>query len=255
VSEIEPIINASELHKEYVLQVQRASLKAMVLSGGRRSKEVVHALRGINLSVAPGEAVALVGRNGSGKSTFLGLIAKIYLPSSGTLQVRGKVAPLLELGAGFHHELTGWENIELNGVILGLTRKQVRERAGSIVEFAELERFIHAALRTYSSGMMMRLAFSVAVHTDSEILVVDEALAVGDEEFQEKCFHRIDRLKQEGRTILFVSHEMTDVTRVATRAVWFDSGLIRMDADPQTVVEQYLAESHQHSEAEALRDA
>ncbi len=239
-----PIIEARGLHKEFRLTLHRGSLKALILSGGKVTREQVHALNGIDLVVQPGEAVALLGRNGSGKSTFLSLVGRIYLPTCGELAVRGRVAPLLELGAGFHPDLTGRENIELNGVILGLTRKQVAEREEAIIDFAEVRRFIDAPLRTYSSGMQMRLGFSVAVHTDAEIFVVDEALAVGDEEFQEKCFGKIGELKERGRTILFVSHEMTDVLRVATRAVWLDEGRIRMDGDPQTVVDRYLAHSH-----------
>lgn len=243
----QPIIEARELHKEFLLALHPGSLKARLLSRGRTEKRRVEALKGIDLTIQPGESVALVGRNGSGKSTFLSLVGRIYRPTAGTLEVRGRVAPLLELGAGFHYDLTGRENIELNGVILGLTRKQVAERADAMIEFAELEKFIDAPLRTYSSGMFMRLGFSIAVHTDSEILLVDEALAVGDEEFQEKCFARIDALKARGRTLLFVSHEMTDVLRVASRAIWMDQGRIHMDADPETVVETYLAAAHHHA--------
>lgn len=240
----QPIIEAHDLHKTFVLDLHTVSLKARLLSRGKHSRQIVNALQGLDLTIQPGEAVALVGRNGSGKSTFLSLIGGIFLPSAGSLTVRGRVAPLLELGAGFHPDLSGRENIEMNGVILGLTRRQVEERTDSIIDFAELRRFIDAPMRTYSSGMFVRLGFSIAVHTDSEILVVDEALAVGDEEFQEKCFARIETLKAEGRTILFVSHDMTDVVRVATRAVWMDRGKLRLDADPQTVVDQYLAETH-----------
>ncbi len=240
----QPIIEARDLHKTFVLSLHTASLKSRLLSRGKHTRQEVNALQGLDLAIQPGEAVALVGRNGSGKSTFLSLVGRIYLPSSGTLAVRGRVAPLLELGAGFHPELTGRENIELNGVILGLTRRQVAERADAMIDFAELRQFIDAPMRTYSSGMFMRLGFSIAVHTDAEILLVDEALAVGDEEFQEKCFARIDALKAEGRTLLFVSHEMTDVLRVATRAVWMEHGKVRLDADPQTVVDRYLAHAH-----------
>lgn len=239
-----PIIEARGLHKDFELEVEYGSVKALVLSGIRRKRQVVRALDGLDLAIPAGEAVALLGRNGCGKSTLLSLVGKVYLPTSGTLAVRGRVAPLLELGAGFHTELTGRENIELNGVILGLTRRQVAERERDIIDFAELHEFIDAPLRAYSSGMQTRLGFSVAVHTDAEILLVDEVLAVGDEAFQEKCFARIDRLKREGRTILFVSHEMSDVLRVATRVIWLEHGRVRMDGDPETVVERYLLDSH-----------
>lgn len=245
----DPIITARDLRKEFRLKVQTGTLKALILSGGRVRTRQVKALNGLDLDIYPGEAVALLGRNGSGKSTLLSLIGNIYLPSSGRLEVRGRVAPLLELGAGFHMELTGRENIELNGVILGLTRKQVAERQDAIIEFAELQDFIDSPLRTYSSGMIVRLGFSVAVHTDAEILLVDEALAVGDEEFQEKCFARIARFKADGKTIVFVSHEMTDVTRVADRVIWIEKGRVRADGNPQRLVDEYLAEAHHAAEA------
>jgi ABC-type polysaccharide/polyol phosphate transport system ATPase subunit len=244
-----PIIRAVDLRKTFELRVHLGSIKALLLSGGKIQRRTVEALQGVDLDIYPGEAVGLIGRNGSGKSTFLSLVGKIYLPTSGTLEVGGRVAPLLELGAGFHPDLTGRENIELNGVILGMTRRQMAERQDSIIAFAEIERFIDAPLRTYSSGMQMRLAFAVAAHADAEIFIVDEALAVGDEEFQEKCFAQIEKIKERGRTILFVSHELTDITRVASRAIWMDKGRVRMDTDPHTVVEAYLRETHHLDDA------
>jgi ABC-type polysaccharide/polyol phosphate transport system ATPase subunit len=242
--ERQPIIEARGLEKEFHIRKHLGSLKALVLSGGKVTHQVVHALRGIDLKIYPGESVALLGRNGSGKSTFLSLVARIYRPTAGSLEVRGQVAPLLELGAGFHIDLTGRENAELNGVILGLTRREVAERMDAIIDFAELREFIDAPLRTYSSGMILRLGFATAIHTKAEILVVDEALAVGDEEFQEKCFHTIEQKKAQGHTILFVSHELTDVTRAATRCVWLEHGRIREDGDPHQIVERYLREAH-----------
>lgn len=240
---MEPQIEARGLYKEFRLALHRGSFKAFILTGGRVKRQTVHALQGLDLAVHPGEAVALVGRNGSGKSTLLRLVGRIFLPTSGSLEVKGRVAPLLELEAGFHNDLTGRENIELNGVILGLTRREVAEREQEIIDFSELEAFIDAPVHTYSSGMKMRLAFSVAVHAEAEILIVDEVLAVGDEEFQEKCFARMEAFKAQGRTLLFVSHEMEDVLRVATRVVWLEKGCLRMDGDPKTVVEQYLKEA------------
>lgn len=239
-----PIIEAHGLEKEFRIRKSLGSVKALVLSGGKVDYQVVHALRGLDLKIYRGESVALLGRNGSGKSTFLSLVARIYRPTTGTLEVRGGVAPLLELGAGFHIDLTGRENAELNGVILGLTRQQVAERMDSIIEFSELQEFFDLPLRTYSSGMVLRLGFATAVNTQAEILVVDEALAVGDEEFQEKCFAKIEELKRAGKTILFVSHEMTDVTRSATRAIWMDHGRVRMDGEPHAIVEDYLRDAH-----------
>lgn len=241
----QPIITARDVCKTFRLSRFPRSLKSTLLRRGAKETHLVEALHGITLEIQPGESVALLGRNGSGKSTFLSLVGRIYLPSSGSLEVLGRVAPLLELGAGFHWDLTGRENIELNGVILGLTRRQVAELAPAIIEFAELEEFIDSPLRTFSSGMFTRLGFSIAVHTFAEILLVDEVLAVGDEAFQEKCFARIDRMKREGRTILFVSHEMSDVLRVADRVVWLDRGRVRMDGPPEDVVKVYLEEAHQ----------
>jgi ABC-type polysaccharide/polyol phosphate transport system ATPase subunit len=241
---MEAVIRAREVHKDFDVILHRGTIKALLLAGGKLMRQRIHALRGIDLTIHRGEAVALLGKNGSGKSTLLGLVGRIYLPTSGTMDVTGRVAPLLELGAGFHPDLSGRENIELNGVILGLTRKQVAERADAIIDFAELREAIDRPLRTYSSGMQTRLGFSVAVHTDAEIFLVDEVLAVGDEEFQEKCFARIDEIKARGGTILFVSHEMTDVLRVASRVVWLDQGRVRADGDPAALVEQYLAEAH-----------
>jgi ABC-type polysaccharide/polyol phosphate transport system ATPase subunit len=242
--EREPIIEACGLEKEFRIRRHLGSLKALVLSGGKMSMQVVQALRGVDISIYPGESVALLGRNGSGKSTFLSLVARIYRPSAGALAVRAQVAPLLELGAGFHMDLTGRENAELNGVILGLTRLEVAERMDAIIEFSELREFIDVPLRSYSSGMILRLGFAVAVNTKAEILVVDEALAVGDEEFQEKCFATIEDLKRRGHTILFVSHELSDVTRAATRCIWLQEGRVRRDGDPHNIVEEYVREAH-----------
>jgi len=237
---MEPLIEAVDLDKQFDLVLHKGSLKRFVLSGGRVERRRIHALRGVSLSVGPGESVGLLGRNGSGKSTLLSLVGRIFLPSSGKLEVRARAAPLLELGAGFHPDLTGRENIELNGVILGLSRDQVRRRQDEIIDFAELSEYIDAPLRNYSSGMQTRLGFSIAVHTDAQILLVDEVLAVGDEAFQEKCFARIRRFMEEGKTILFVSHEMQDVQRVATRVVWLEDGRVRADGDPAELIPLYL---------------
>lgn len=239
-----PVVAATGLGKQFAVALMRGSLKSALFLRTKLQRQTVDALNGVDLEIGPGEAVGLIGRNGSGKSTLLGLMARIYLPSTGRLEVRARVAPLLELGAGFHGDLTGRENIELNAVILGLTRAQVAEREPSIIDFAELQNFIDAPLRTYSSGMHMRLAFSVAIHTDADLLLIDEVLAVGDERFQEKCFARLEQLKAEGRTLVFVSHEMPDVLRVATRVIWLDRGVIRRDGEPESIVEEYLAEAH-----------
>jgi len=237
-----PAIRAERLTKEFRLAHQPyASLKGLLLSFLPRRVEHIVALNAISFTIHKGETVALIGQNGSGKSTLLGLIARVYRPTSGILEVHGCVAPLLELGAGFHPDLTGRENIYFNGVILGLTRKQISERLDAIIRFAELEDYIDAPVRTYSSGMLMRLGFAVAAHVDADILLVDEVLAVGDAHFQQKCYRKIRQFQQEGRTILFVSHDMDAVRQIAPRTLWLEKGILRADGDTETVVTQYLS--------------
>ena len=246
MSEAPAAIEARGLRKEFTVGVRRTSLRRLLLSRGRVTRKVVEALRGMDLTVPRGEALGLIGRNGSGKTTLLGLIGRIYRPTAGELTVRGSVAPLLELGAGFHLELTGVENIFLNGVILGLTRRQVAERMEAIIEFAELREFIDAPLRTYSVGMKMRLGFAVATHTDADIILVDEVLAVGDEGFQEKCYARLEELRRAGRTLIVVSHEMPKIRRAAGRVIWLDRGRVHRDGPTEQIVDEYLAYSHAH---------
>ncbi|MEJ5298241.1 MAG: ABC transporter ATP-binding protein [Armatimonadota bacterium] len=216
------------------------TLKGALAGFLRRRYEDLWALKGITLTVEKGETVALVGRNGSGKSTLLGLLGRVYLPTSGVVEVHGRVAALLELGAGFHPDLTGEQNVLLNGVILGMRERDVRQSLDSIIEFAELERFRDAPLRSYSAGMVMRLGFSVAVHTRPDVLLVDEVLAVGDEAFQQKCLRKIRQFQNEGKTIIFVSHDLESVRSVATRCVWLHEGLVNADGPVEPVLEQYL---------------
>lgn len=231
-----------DLHKEFRLSHSGSgSLKTALLWWHRRRVERLHVLRGISLRVEQGECVALVGRNGAGKSTLLSLMARIYLPTSGTIQVQGRLAPLLELGAGFHPDLTGAENILFNSVILGLTRRQTFERMDAIIDFAEIRDHIDSPVRTYSSGMLARLGFSIAVHVDAEILVVDEVLAVGDFEFEAKCYRKIEEFRAAGGTVFFVSHQLDAIRRVADRCVWLRDGQVAMDGDVETVLAGYLA--------------
>lgn len=206
-----------------------ATVRAGLRQRSEKSTERRRVLDGLTLTIGQGETVGLIGRNGSGKSTLLGLLANIYKPTSGRIAIAGRVVGLLELGAGFHPELTGVENVYFNGAILGLTQKQIAERFDSIVAFAELEASIDAPVRNYSSGMQMRLGFSVAVHMDADVILIDEALAVGDEAFQEKCFARIGEFQRQGKTIIVVSHELDHLERVATRIVWLQDGRIAMD--------------------------
>ncbi|MCX7992546.1 MAG: ABC transporter ATP-binding protein [Fimbriimonadales bacterium] len=234
-------IRAENLTKEFKLAHHAyASLKGLLLSFLPKRVEHLVALKQVSFTIHKGETVGVIGQNGSGKSTLLGIIARVYRPTSGELEVNGRVAPLLELGAGFHPDLTGLENIYFNGVILGLSRKQVAERIEAIVQFAELEGYIDAPIRTYSSGMLMRLGFAIAAHVDADILLVDEVLAVGDARFQQKCYDKIQQFQREGRTILFVSHDMEAIQQVAQRALWLDKGVLRADGDTSSVVRDYL---------------
>ncbi|MBS1714796.1 MAG: ABC transporter ATP-binding protein [Armatimonadetes bacterium] len=238
----ETAISVQGLHKEFALSHSGVgSLKTLALWWRPRKLERLHVLKGLDFDVRRGQCVAVVGRNGAGKSTLLSLLARVYKPTSGTIEVKGRIAPLLELGAGFHQDLTGLENILFNGMILGLTRKQALERTPAIVEFAELGSHIDAPVRTYSSGMQARLGFSVAVHVDAEVLIVDEVLAVGDQAFQEKCYARIAEFQAGGGTVLFVSHDMDAVRRVAHRVVWLKGGQVVLDGPPEPVIAEYLS--------------
>ena len=215
------------------------TLKDVVVLRNRARGTDVWALRDVSLGVDPGEAVGLIGRNGSGKTTLLRLIAGIIKPTSGRVEVGGRVGSLLELGAGFHPEFTGRENVYLNGAILGLKRRDIRERMDEIVSFAELERFIDLPVRTYSSGMVMRLGFAVAAHLEADLLLLDEVFAVGDEEFQRKCFGKIYEFKQRGGTIVFVSHDASAVQRLCERAVLLREGHVEFDGPAREAISRY----------------
>lgn len=196
-------------------------------------------LRGISFAVMRGQSVGIIGRNGSGKSTLLKLLAGIYRPDAGRITVHGKVGALLELGAGFHPEFTGRENVLINGIVLGLSKREVRQRFDAIVRFAELEAFIDEPVKTYSSGMYTRLGFSVAIHADPEILLIDEILAVGDEGFQQKCLDKMTELRHQGKTIIMVSHDLTAVERWSDEALWLEDGVIRERGSPRRVIDLY----------------
>lgn len=197
-------------------------------------------LKGINLKIKKGETVALIGVNGSGKSTLLKLMTKIIYPSEGSITTNGKLTSLLELGAGFHPDFTGRENIYFNASIFGLTAQEIDARVQEIIDFSELGEFIEAPVRTYSSGMYMRLAFSVAINVDAEILLIDEILAVGDQHFQDKCFEKMQELKNSGKTIVIVSHSLNSVKSLCNRAVWLYNGEIKMDGKTSEVIDEYL---------------
>ena len=207
----------------------------------RKEKRIV--LDGISCKIKKGEAVALIGVNGSGKSTLLKLMTKIIYPNKGKIETHGKLTSLLELGAGFHPDFSGRENIYFNASIFGLTKKEIDERLEQIIEFSELGEHIDNPVRTYSSGMYMRLAFSVAINVDAEILLVDEILAVGDQHFQDKCLAKMKELRDEGKTMVFVTHSMDSVKALCDRAIWIHQGHIKMDADVNSVADAYLKET------------
>ncbi len=228
----------------------KSAVLDLVRRGSARGKERFTALRDIDLTVEAGRTLGIVGANGSGKSTLLKLVAGIYRPDSGTLVVRGRVAPLIELGAGFHPELTGRENVVINGIILGLSQRELRRRLDAIVEFAGMREFIDAPARTYSSGMYMRLGFAVAVHLDPDVLLMDEVLAIGDEAFARKCADRFAEFRRLGKTMLLVGHEAAAVERWCDEAVWLDHGVIRAVGTPHKVIDLYRqAMSEQESVA------
>lgn len=204
--------------------------------------EEVWALRDINFDILRGEAVGIIGRNGAGKSTLLKLLSRITEPSKGKITIRGRVASLLEVGTGFHPELSGRENIFLNGTILGMNRNEIKSKFDEIVAFAEVEKFLDTPVKRYSSGMYVRLAFAVAAHLEPEILVVDEVLAVGDAQFQKKCLGKMGDVAKEGRTVLFVSHNMAAIENLCQRAIWLDGGMIKKDARTRLVIPEYLSQ-------------
>jgi lipopolysaccharide transport system ATP-binding protein len=238
------------LHQQRSRSFQEALLNVMPGRRNARSGQEFWALQNVSFEVAAGEAVGLVGPNGVGKSTVLKLVAGIIEPTSGEVEVHGRVGALLELGAGFHPDLTGRENIYLNASVLGLSRSEIHRRLNTIVDFAELERFIDVPVKHYSSGMYVRLGFAVAVHTDPEILLIDEVLSVGDAVFQRKCLDKVVELKRAGRVIVFVSHDMHSVQKLCQRLVWFDQGGVRAIGDTDKVIADYMGEVAAQAQAE-----
>lgn len=235
-------IEVQNLTKVFKVLHRERSLKSAVLKWVRfrfPQREEFTALRDISFQIPKGQTVGVIGRNGSGKSTLLTLLAGIYRPTSGTIKVHGRIASLLELGAGFHPEFTGLENIYLNAAILGMERTEITRQLDDIIQFADLAEFIDTKLKFYSSGMVARLGFAVAVHVNPEVLLVDEVLAVGDADFHEKCYAKIDDFKRQGVTIFFVSHDLEAVKRVCDRVIWIDKHEIREDGKPDEVIAHY----------------
>ena len=235
-------IRVNHVYKSFNVYYDRANtLKERLLFFGKRNrKEKRKILNDINVNIRKGETVALIGVNGSGKSTLLKLMTKIIYPNKGTIETKGKLTSLLELGAGFHPDFSGKENIYFNASIFGLTRKEIDDRLEKIIEFSELGEYIDNPVRTYSSGMYMRLAFSVAINVDAEILLIDEILSVGDQHFQEKCFEKMRQLRKEGKTMVFVTHSMESVKQLCDRAIWLYDGQVKMDGNTEEVVAEYL---------------
>lgn len=229
------------------------TLKEMLTRKRGKAEEHV-VLEDINLDIRKGETVALIGTNGSGKSTLLKIMTRILYPNKGTVKTNGKVTSLLELGAGFHPDFTGRENIYFNAAIFGLTREEIDKRVDDIIDFSELGSFIDEPVRTYSSGMYMRLAFSVAINVDADILLVDEILAVGDQHFQNKCFDKLEELRDSDKTIVIVSHTLGMVKILCDRAVWIYKGKLRLDGDPTYVISKYLEQSAIDNKEEAQKE-
>jgi ABC-type polysaccharide/polyol phosphate transport system ATPase subunit len=236
--------NVRKTYRRYARRRQFATLKSALLSGrvlsDLRPDETFDALKGVSFDVPAGKTFGIIGRNGSGKSTMLKLIAGIGRPTEGTVTVRGRVSALIELGAGFHPEISGRENVFINGMMLGLTKREIAQRFDEIVAFAELQDFIDAPVKTYSSGMYMRLGFAVAIHVDPDVLVVDEVLAVGDEAFTHRCLDKFAEFRRRGRTVLLVTHSLDLATRFCDEALWLDGGVSRLQGDPKRVVDAYL---------------
>ena len=248
------VSDVTKVYQRYSHRKQFRTLKSALLGGSLladlRPDERFPALSGVTFNVRQGSTFAVIGRNGSGKSTLLKVIAGISKPDAGTVTVKGRISALIELGAGFHPEITGRENIFINGIMLGLSKKEIHNRFDDIVEFAELEDFIDAPVKTYSSGMYMRLGFAVAIHVDPEVLLIDEVLAVGDEAFVHKCLDKISEFRRRNKTIILVTHSLGLVEKMADEALWIDRSEVQLRGDPKKVVDAYLARVSQHQEKE-----
>ncbi|PSB14135.1 sugar ABC transporter ATP-binding protein [filamentous cyanobacterium CCP2] len=239
----EPVISFQNVSKTYPLYKDIRGIKNFLFNFPKNIKSIKNdrfeALRDINFEVYRGEKFGIIGRNGAGKSTTLGMMAGVLKPDRGIVTVRGRISPLLALGAGFHPELTGRENIVLNGVLMGLTRREVLSKMDEIIEFSELGEFIERPIRVYSSGMTARLGFSVVAHLDPEILLIDEVLGVGDIRFQQKCLNKMMSFKESGTTMVLVTHSVASVANICDRAMWIENHVVRMIGEPEAVVESY----------------
>lgn len=266
---MQPIIRVQDLSKQYRIgarrsphatlrgtlsEALRSPFRRITRRNGHAGEERIWALKNINFEVMPGEVVGIVGRNGAGKSTLLKVLSRITEPTSGRIELYGRVGSLLEVGTGFHPELTGRENVYLNGAILGMGRHEINRKFDEIVAFAEIEKFIDTPVKHYSSGMYMRLAFAVAAHLDPEILIVDEVLAVGDIAFQKKCLGKMEDVRQQGRTILFVSHQLSAIEKICSRAILLRAGSVDFDGATRATINHYLKDLEPNVENVKLRD-
>jgi len=238
------VISFENVTKEFRLNKQKTFKEFLpALFGGKETVSKFNALEDISFQVQEGETLGIIGPNGSGKSTILKLIAGVMSPTKGKITVNGNISPLIELGAGMHPELTGLENIYLNGAILGLKRKEIKSKLKEIIDFAELWEFIDQPVKHYSSGMYMRLAFAVAIHVDPEILIVDEIMAVGDSDFQKKCFKKMEEFKKRAKTTVFVSHNFEQIKDFCSRVIYINNHHIQADGKPKEIIEKYLKDS------------
>src|SRR5687768_12130879 len=258
------VVNVSKVYRRYAQKKQFATLKSAILSGtllgDLKPEETFQALRGVSFQVPKGCTYGVIGRNGSGKSTLLKCVAGITRPTEGDVMVDGRISALIELGAGFHPEISGRENIFINGIMLGLTKREIQRRFDEIVEFAEMQDFIDAPVKTYSSGMYMRFGFAVAVHVDPEVLLVDEVLAVGDQGFTHKCLDKFAEFRRRNKSILLVTHSLDLVEKFCDEAHWLDKGQTKGEGDPKRVVAAYVIdvediEENELAKAEAIRVA
>ena len=239
-------IEVDNVRKHFKVYYDRGiTLKDRFLSRGRSKYERREVLKGITFQVKKGEAIGLIGKNGCGKSTTLKLLTRIIYPNQGTVDLSGRVSSLLELGAGFHPDMSGRENIYMNAAVFGLTKKEIHRRVEDIVKFSELEEYMNNPVRTYSSGMYMRLAFSVAINVDADILLIDEILAVGDISFQKKCFEKLLEIKANGTTIVIVSHSLDQIEKICDRTIWIENGVIKEMGKPYEVHQHYLNDMEQ----------
>ena len=246
----ENAVEVQNLTKKFNIHHTSGSIKRALLNIARPAEiERFTALENISFNVPHGQTVAVIGRNGSGKSTLLSLLARVYLPTTGSIKLFGlnggkaRVAPLLELGAGFHPDLNGLDNIGFYAALLGMTKREIEARLNDIVEFSELGSKVDTLIRNWNDGAKLRLGFAIAIHIDPDILLVDEVLAVGDEPFRAKCYQRIEQMQRQGKSIIFVSHELQAVKRIANRVIWISKGEVRMDGPVEEVLAAYRADA------------